>query len=70
MTTNKDLLQNTFQIYYPEMKELLPFTIDGHLPNGDYPYMCFEFVGDKTHFEVLRYFNLLSKLMKSFQNAL
>jgi hypothetical protein len=51
MTTDKQLLQNVFQLYFPEMKEPLPFTTDDPLPNGNYPYMCFEFVGEKTHFE-------------------
>lgn len=51
MTADRELLQNTFQVYFPEMKEPLPFTTDGHLPNGNRPYMCFEFVGEKTHFE-------------------
>ena len=50
MTADKQLLQNVFQIYFPEMKEPLPFTTDDPLPNGDYPYMCFEFAGKKTHF--------------------
>ena len=50
MTTNKELLQKAFQIYFPEMKEPLPFTYDKFLPNGDYPYMCFEYVGENTHF--------------------
>lgn len=35
MTTDKGLLQNVFQIYFPEMKEPLPFTSDDPLPNGD-----------------------------------
>jgi hypothetical protein len=51
MTTDKQLLQNVFQIYFPEMKEPLPFTTDDPLPNGDYPYVCFEFVGKNTHFD-------------------
>lgn len=51
MTTDKELLQRTFQVYFPEMKEPLPFTTDVPLPNGNYPFMSFEFVGQKTHFE-------------------
>ena len=51
MTTDKGLLRKTFQVYFPEMKEPLPFTADEPLPNGDYPYMSFEYVGEKTHFE-------------------
>jgi len=51
MTTDKELLQRVFQVYLPEMKEPLPFTTDDPLPNGDYPYMCFEWSGKKTHFE-------------------
>lgn len=51
MTTDKELVRNTFQVYFPEMKETLPFTADDPLSNGEYPYMSFEYVGEKTHFE-------------------
>lgn len=51
MATNKELLQNVFQIYFPEMKEPLPFVTDEPLSNGNSPYMCFEFAGKKTHFD-------------------
>ncbi len=51
MTFVKELILNVFQIYFPEMKEALPFFTDEPLPNGDYPYICFEWPGKKTHFE-------------------
>lgn len=51
MTTDKELLQKTFQMFFPEMKEPLPFHTDNPLPNGNYSYMCFEFIGEKVYFE-------------------
>ncbi len=51
MTTDPELFKNVFQVYFPEMKEAIPFHTDQSLSDGSYPYICFEFVGEKTHFE-------------------
>jgi len=51
MTNDKKLLKNVFRPFFPELKKAIPFTTDLSLNNGKYPYLSFEYVGEKIHFE-------------------
>jgi len=45
LAVNPEFLAATFRPLYPELAEPLPMTADGLLPNGQAPYLSFEWVG-------------------------
>ena len=48
---DKNLLQKVFKSFLPEIEEVSPFKADKLLCDGSQPYLSFEFVGEKTHFD-------------------
>ncbi|AQT67908.1 hypothetical protein STSP2_01060 [Anaerohalosphaera lusitana] len=51
MTRDKRLFERVFRVFFPELKEALTFEADQEDGENAVPYLCFEFVGEKTHFE-------------------
>lgn len=43
------LLAQVFQPFFPELAEPLPFIEDGLLPNGQPPYLAFEWIGSQNY---------------------
>jgi hypothetical protein len=52
MMRDRQLLAKVFKPFLQEISEVLPFTADQTLSDGSQPYLSFEFVGEKIHFEL------------------
>ncbi len=49
LTTNPDLLARVFHPFLPHIQDVLPFDADGHLPNGNVPFLAFEWIGTQNY---------------------
>lgn len=51
MMCDKELTERVFRVFLPELDEILPFEADEPLSEGKQPFITFEYVGQKTHFD-------------------
>ncbi len=49
MTYNPNLLASVFNPFFPELDQILPFDADLPLPDGNKPYLAFEWIGTKNY---------------------
>jgi len=49
MADNSKLLKAVFNHLYPDMTEVMPFYLDGTLPDGSPVYMAFEWIGEEDY---------------------